>query len=83
MRQHEDTTNKIKDAGLELVYKYVTNKCDIFKLKDDLQNMTVKQRFDSVMQIASLFIAKPKQEVDMNVLNVGKVMITGEDEEEE
>lgn len=82
MRKSEDTTSRIKDAGLELVYKYVTNNCDIYKLKDDLQEMTVKQRFDSIMQIATLFIAKPKQEVDMNVLNVGKVTITGEDEGE-
>ena len=79
----EDTSTKIKNAGLEIVYKYISANKNYDSLKKDLENMTSKQRFDSIMQLASLFIAKPKQELDMNILNVGKVTITGEDDNSE
>lgn len=79
----EDTSTKIKNAGLEIVYKYISANKNYDSLKKDLENMTSKQRFDSIMQLASLFIAKPKQELDMNILKVGKVTITGEEDNSE
>lgn len=73
---------KSKMVLSEMMYNYLSGD-GLYSINKDLEKMTPKERFNAMMTAAPYLFAKPKQEVGVEFMEIGKITITGEEEEKD